>query len=346
MKFKKTNIIIILAASAVLLGYIIMVDGVENLVHALTSVNPVWLGCAVCVMILYWLLEAVVLHIPVKKFHPVQRFGTTLHTSMIGQFFNCVTPSASGGQPMQAYHMVKTGVPLGVSGCTLLVKFIVYQTTLTIYSLAVLVLRWGYFAARIHKFGYLVFIGFSINTIILAALVCICFFKKFTSKVCVGTIRLLHKLRLIKNKERKIDYIQGELKKFYESFRAIKDHPWMVIQMLLLSAVQLTVFFLIPYFVYRSFGLNQARISIMIAAQAFVTMISSFVPLPGAIGGAELSFVTFFGMFFPQYALNPAMLIWRVITFYLPILTGIFFVSGITGKKDHLTPAQMEKESA
>lgn len=39
---------------------------------------------------------------------------------------------------MQAVHMVKCGVPLGVASSSLLVKFIVYQGTLTLYSLVIL----------------------------------------------------------------------------------------------------------------------------------------------------------------------------------------------------------------
>ena len=57
-------------------------------------------------------------------------------------------------------------------------------------------------------------------------------------------------------------------------------------------------------------------------------MISSFVPLPGAAGGAEYSFHTFFAPFFAPYGIsvNLAMLLWRLITFYFPILAGSCFL--------------------
>ena len=67
----------------------------------------------------------------------------------------------------------------------------------------------------------------------------------------------------------------------------------------------------------------------VVSAQAFVVMISSFVPLPGAAGGAEFSFKTFFAPFFSPYhiSVNPAMLLWRFITFYLPIIVGACFMA-------------------
>ena len=67
--------------------------------------------------------------------------------------------------------------------------------------------------------------------------------------------------------------------------------------------------------------MNTASITTMVAAQVFVTMVSAFVPLPGASGGAEGSFYIFFGMFFKS-AIIPAILLWRIITYYANILVG------------------------
>ena len=62
----------------------------------------------------------------------------------------------------------------------------------------------------------------------------------------------------------------------------------------------------------------------MVAAQVFVAMVSAFVPLPGASGGAEGSFVIFFGKFFGQ-DIVPAMFLWRLLTYYVNIALGGFF---------------------
>ena len=55
-------------------------------------------------------------------------------------------------------------------------------------------------------------------------------------------------------------------------------------------------------------------------------MITSFVPLPGASGGAEISFITFFRLFFPENMVSMSTLFWRLITFYLPIIVGTGFL--------------------
>lgn len=75
----------------------------------------------------------------------------------------------------------------------------------------------------------------------------------------------------------------------------------------------------------------------MLAAQTFVTMVSAFVPLPGSSGGAEGSFYLFFGSFFGA-TIIPAILLWRLVTYYANILFGCLTnvvgrALGIEGKK-------------
>ena len=90
------------------------------------------------------------------------------------------------------------------------------------------------------------------------------------------------------------------------------------------TLVQIVITSLIPYFIYRSFGLSGESIFNLIAAQVFVQTISAFVPLPGASGGAEGGFYAFFRMFFQATTL-PALLIWRFITYYANIIFGFVF---------------------
>ena len=129
---KKINIIIVSLSIVALLAYVLLVDGIDNIMTILTQANKWWLLCGVLAMIVYWTFEAGILHNITKSYYPPQKFKQTLRTSMIGQLFNCITPFASGGQPIQAYDMAKCGVPIGVATCSLLLKFIVFQTGLTL----------------------------------------------------------------------------------------------------------------------------------------------------------------------------------------------------------------------
>ncbi len=327
MKDKKSifSYIIILLSAAVLVCYIVFVDGIESIMKAFLSPRISFMWGAVLCIFLYWLFETFVLHRVTKFLHPDQKFKNTFKTTMIGQLFNCITPSASGGQPMQAFHMTKCGVPLGVATSSLLSRFIVYQVALTIYSVLVLVFKFNYFSQKVSSFGFLVFIGFAVNTVVVLLLFAVGFFPVFTKKAALFLINLGGKLRLIKDKEKATDYITKEISRFHDSFTLVRKKPKIIINMFIFSMLQLTAYFSIPFFVCLSMGVYVDIINV-IAASAFVLMISSFVPLPGASGGAEGSFLLFFGLFFGEGEfISIAILLWRIITFYLPIGVGMIF---------------------
>lgn len=332
MKFNKLNIAVIVLVSLFLAFYLCAVDGAQSVVNALCSIKPSWLLVGVLLMAGYWLLEAVILHLGVKPFHKQQRFFSTLNTAMVGQFFNCVTPFASGGQPMQIYHMTKQGVPVGISTCALLVKFVVYQFVLTIYSLATLIFSFNEFSVHIPRLKYLVLVGFGVNAAVICGLLCICFFKKQTNRLVSACIRLLAKAHLVKDEQKLQESARDSITQFYEGFLVLRHDVALLLRMAALSVLQLTLYFMIPFALYCAFGLSGASFFTMLSAQAFVLNISSFVPLPGAAGGAELSFSAMFAMFFPEAVLNVVIMLWRLLTFYMPILVGTFFVIKRTKK--------------
>ena len=92
------------------------------------------------------------------------------------------------------------------------------------------------------------------------------------------------------------------------------------------TIIQIFVACIIPYLIYRSFNFKGANMFDMLGAQAFVNMVSAFIPLPGASGGAEGSFYLFFGLFFINNTIIPAIFIWRVFTYYLNMIGGLIFV--------------------
>ena len=328
LKFKWINGTIIVISIIVLIVYIFVVDKPADILSAVLTVKPVWLLSAAMMMVVYWLLESGILHLVTKKLYSGQRFMNTLSTSMIGQFYNCITPFASGGQPMQAYSMVSYGVPLGIAGSSLLVKFIVYQFSLTLYSLAMLVIYWGFFSSKVSGLATLSILGFSINMAVMLGLIFIGFAKGTAKKITESVIRFLAKLHLVKQPDKKIEAAFQELEQFHGGFALIRHNIYTILNMFWLSVVQLTVFFLVPYFLCLAFGKSGVSPLQVIAAQAFVSMITAFVPLPGAAGGAEISFVTFFAIFMNGSDLNLSMLLWRILTFYCPIVVGAAFSFG------------------
>jgi uncharacterized protein (TIRG00374 family) len=56
------------------------------------------------------------------------------------------------------------------------------------------------------------------------------------------------------------------------------------------------------------------------------------VPIPGASGGMEAGFMGFFGNFVEGPALNVFVLVWRGITYYLPMIAGAIAFNVYNGR--------------
>jgi hypothetical protein len=96
--------------------------------------------------------------------------------------------------------------------------------------------------------------------------------------------------------------------------------------------VQLTVYFSLSWVIFAGFGLDLEALGMdpvdgyftVISCQAFVYLIASFVPLPGAIGASEASYITFFNYVYQDPSIVAlSTFIWRGFTFYLPIVLGM-----------------------
>lgn len=323
----KLNLIICGIAFVVMLVYLFVFDKPENIIQALQSLNPVFIIICILFMVGYWLSEAATVHVILKGLHPKVRFRDTFSNTVIGQYFNCITPAASGGQPMQAYYFVKMGVPLGAGLTALLSRFIVYQFVLTVYSIFTLAIGFGQFGEDLSAKGLMpfVFIGFGINTIVIIFLLGIALWKNGTVKAMNAIISLLAKIKVLKNPMKQRIYFTREINKFHENFKFLKKNVWIIVKSCFFTFLQLTLYLSISYVLYRGFGLDKTSLLQIISYQAFVLMISSFVPLPGAMGAAELGYSGFFKDIFGSY-ISVSMMLWRILTFYLPILVGMGFM--------------------
>lgn len=91
---KKVTIINIILIIAIFIGltiYMINVDGIENILNLLKSVDYKWVILGIGILILFWFCESLTLHIPLKIMYKNQKFSNSFKVSMIGQLFNNIT---------------------------------------------------------------------------------------------------------------------------------------------------------------------------------------------------------------------------------------------------------------
>lgn len=324
MKKYKFNLILGIASAGIFILLIIFTHGWMDLVHQLKNLQIQWIIAAIFSMILYWVFEAKILQITVFLMKKDYKFKEAFKVTMIGQYFNSITPFASGGQPMQLYALTKQGLGAGKSGSALMIKFIMYQGILTIYSLILIFWKLDFFRRKTSNLFYLIGVGFAVHASVILCLVVFSKYRKLTHKFIMLLSKILRKFKLVKNISKLELSINDNLDQFHDNMQIAKHSKGLIFKAVIYTILQLTIYFIIPYFIYLSFGMRGASIGSMIAGTSFIMMITAVIPSPGAMGGAEGAFFICFSLFFATTNIMSGILLWRLITFYSCIVFGFY----------------------
>jgi glycosyltransferase 2 family protein len=336
-KKSKTFQIALFVLSLGMLVYFCVSDhNLLTLLNSLPTLHMFWLVGALGCMLVNWMMDSLVIKYLVSiSYDTDYNLKDAFRVTMVGQYFNSVTPYAVGGQPMQLLAMTRQGITSGIALSALVRKFLVYQTSITLYSLLVIIIKYQFFQSQIQGFMALAFIGFLSQAAVVIVLLLFTNSPKFTTKMIHGGVWLLTKLHIVKKPQETSERVKNQLEFYIENNKAMLGDRRMRARIYGCTLIQLTALFCVPFFIYKAFHNPGVPIFDMIAAQSFVTMISSYTPLPGAAGAAEGSFLMIFQIFFKQNIIRQAMLLWRLVTYYSCIVVGAFF-SGLGDKREKL----------
>lgn len=326
MKKNKYGLIFVSLFLISIIVYLVYTNKLNLILDQIKNLELKWLLFSLMAIFGYWFVEAIIINTFVKSTGKKQNLFQAFKVTIIGQFANGVTPFASGGQPAQLFILAKQNLSVSRGASVLMSKFIVYQGTLVFYTIFLLVLKARFFLNNINNLFTLVLLGFGINFIVIGSLVFLSKAKNINKKIIEGVILLSNKLKLVKRPAEKIEKLNHYIEDFHDSIVELNNNKTLLLKAILYTFIQLSLYFLVPYFLYRSFGLQDAYIINFIAATAFVLMITSFVPIPGASGGAEGGFYLIFGTFFLSKYIATAIVLWRFITYYIGVFIGGLFI--------------------
>jgi len=315
------NTISLLLIAGALWGVVVGNQGLNALLARWGSLNPRWMVAAILCMVGYWILEGCGLHWLVGCLYQGAPFHANMRTAMIGQLYSALTPFSSGGQPVQLMYMRRDGLDTGGGVSVLLIKSILYQTSMMLMALLP-VISYGFFRGRVPAFGWLAALGFGTNLAVTAGMLLLALSPNAARKLYAFVLRVLHFFRVVRDVDASMAKAQNQFDIYRESTLRYERKWGALCGVVALTIIQLLMLYLVPYAIYRAFGYNESVLIHIVAAVAFVSMVSAFVPLPGGSGGAEGTFLLFFALFFRQTDLLMAMLLWRLVTYYFSMITG------------------------
>ena len=223
---------------------------------------------------------------------------------------------------MEMYVLSKYGVPVGISGSGMAVKFVVFQTVLLVAG----AFLWIFHAAFVHEYAqnawWFVLLGYLANFCTIGMVLLMAVSQKAVRWVIGKCIALGTKLRLCKEPEASRQKWENHCASFLASIQLMIKRPRELLIQCLIALGQLMSLMLVIIAVYRAFGLEDASNAQLITMGILLYIGASYTPLPGASGAQDGGFAVMFRGIFPDALLFVALMIWRFCTYYLSVLVG------------------------
>ena len=145
--------------------------------------------------------------------------------------------------------------------------------------------------------------------------------KKDKFKIIDGFINFFSKLKIIKDKEGTISNVDNAIKKFKTQTKEVISDPKIIIICSIYNVFKILSICIATYFCFKSINSTVPLFETVIITMLVLVM-ASFIPIPGASGGMEFSFMALFSYFVINTKLSAALLMWRFTTYYLPMIYG------------------------
>ena len=290
--------------------------GLHELRMTLRFVKPAFLALGALCVFFYIASEALNTRFLLRLFGYRPRLASCLKYSFCGYFFCAITPSSSGGQPMQVYYMKKDGVEIFHSSLALLVELAVYQLVAIVLAVLSFLGSLRFFSHIPRGMLAVVSVGLLLNAAVLVFTYFAIFSHKTAAAIVQFGLRILAALH-VKQVDALQERAEAQLEQYRDSAALIRSHPREIVRIALITIVQIVSLHSISFFVYRALGLNQFGYLSLLMLQSVLHITVSAIPLPGAIGASESGFHLIYRTVYPRRLLGPATVLARGIGFYL-----------------------------
>lgn len=338
MNHKKQNIVLDVGIFIVIMAFTFWsVFRNENLADIADSVKMMSipsLVAAVALSIFYVAGEGSMICYLLKGVGEKAKLLRCILYSFIGFFFSGITPSATGGQPMQLYYMKKDGHSISTSTVVLMTVGVVYKFVLVVTGTGILLFWREPLKEYLKGYYLLYFVGLSLN----AALVIILLLMMFSPGIIMTIFSKIEELlvffRFWKKSEERKNKVNQFLAGYQETVGFLNNHKKLIGVTIVCTFLQRFSVFVLTYVVYRGLGLDGYAMMDIVLLQASVYIAVDMLPIPGAQGITETMYKKIFRNIFPQQFLVASMCIIRGISFYFIMIVS-FGVWGIAHMKNN-----------
>lgn len=305
---------------ALTIWYVFHDENLSQISLYLSDANLWYVVPAVGAVIAFIVGESVVICYLLHKLGTQPKFWHCCLYSFIGFFYSAITPSASGGQPMQVVAMRRDGIPGAVSTVVLAIVTITYKLVLVLLGIAVLVFRPASIVRYLDGVEPLMYLGLTLNVVAIAFLL-MAVFHPGAARACMTLFfKIVNKIRPFRNPEKVTQRIENSVNQYSGTAAFFKDNPRIITHVFLMTLVQRFCLFSVMWFTYHAFGLSGESGFVVIMLYAMISVAVDMLPLPGGMGISETLFLAIFEPILGEALVIPGMIVCRGISYYTQLL--------------------------
>lgn len=361
-------VLVFLALAGLTVRFLHREYSLASVLSSIKEADPIWLLPGVGAMALFFVCEGANIGRSLRLVgHNISRTDE-IRYAMAGFFFSSITPSASGGQPMQLYFMHKDRLPLSHSSLALLTELTSFQAAAATLALAGLVCQRGSVLAAgsgmgasagastaagpgsgLAGFGAGAGAGLAaggiLTTAVLAAgilistavLVFLLFmiFSPSAARIAISPVLWLTDKINPQNAATVRTRLLRGICEYRRASLYITKNPCAIAKIFLTSVIQLLACFSITFCVCRSLGISGLSWANITLCQAALYVAVSTLPLPGAVGVTEGGFAVIFASLIPPELMGVAIILSRFISFALPLVASGIGTLLLGGMPEH-----------
>ena len=332
---------IILVIVICLTMYMLLKDfDISQIVNTILGVNPIYIALCVLMVIMYSLFEGIGLKVVLKTFGTKISYLKGFIYGNIDLYFSLITPSSTGGQPVMAYYMNKDSIPISQSTMAILLNTLNFKAVLLTFATAVLIFMPDIVFNSGTAVTVLYFVGYGMQVLMSTLCFMAMFSQKIVRKISFFFIKLLGKIKIIKDPQKTITSFGKSLDDYAQCAKFVKSSRLIVPKVYIVNFIQRIFLFTIGYLVYVSFGQSTLNYFEVVGIQAAIATAANFLPIPGAAGVTELVFMLLYSSIYPDRALLvSALLLTRIFDYYFSLL-----MSGGVSLANHLSVTKRKKK--
>ena len=246
--------------------------------------------------------------------------------SFLGFFYSGITPSATGGQPVQLYYMNKDGNKGSDSTVVLMTVAAVYKFVLVVIGCGMLLLCGGKLRTELGIYFPLYLLGLLLNVVVVAVVLCAMLYPGWMVRVASWFEKKMIRLGLWKESGIRMEKVREFTGNYKRAVDWLKGQPGKLLGLFAVTFLQRCSVFMLTYMVYRGFGQRGTSVWQVLLLQASIYIAVDMLPLPGAQGITELMYQSVFATVFSKDYLIPSMLVSRGLNFYFLLVVSLIVV--------------------